>query len=481
VTTLDGAVDLARDRELVERCQRGEETAFAELYDRYHRRLLRFCLRRLHSYDDAEEAVQEAFTRAWRALPNFGGDRRFYPWLTVIAGNACTDILRRRARVVPMNEMPVYSVELDAEDVDSQLLRQVDLAMATEAFTHLSDRHQRVLKLRESTEWSAQRIAESEGVAVPAVDTLLWRARQAFKREFAVLSDASGLAGLVGVGIASLRRTIGRAWMRVASYAPAPMRGPGAIAATVAITGAAIAGGSVALVGSGPSLRSVTRASSPSASVSSSRSGGPAGTGSSAGGTAAGNTASGGGGHGTSRSTGGSQGPAGPLTAATGKSGISGVTGGTATATPPSSGVATTTLNLLYGPVGGLGGLGGPGSGGLGSTGSSGTAGGALGTAGGALGTAGGSLGTAGGTVSGTVGTVGGVLGTVGGTASGSGTGTTSGTGTSTGTSGTGTGTTGTAVRTVATSTSLPLTPSNLTGGTSTSSGSGSGSLLGGL
>lgn len=455
VTTLDGAVDLARDRELVERCQRGEETAFSELYDRYHRRLLRYCLRRLHCYDDAEEAVQEAFTRAWRALPNFGGDRRFYPWLTVIAGNACTDILRRRARVVPMNEMPLYSVELESEDVDSQLLRQVDLAMATEAFTHLSDRHQRVLKLRESTEWSAQRIAESEGVAVPAVDTLLWRARQAFKREFAVLSDASGLAGLAGVAIASLRRTIARAWMRVVSYAPAPMRGPGAIAATVAITGAAIAGGSVALVGSGPSLHSVTGASTPSASVSSSRSGGSTGTGSRAGGSAAGNTASGGGGYGTGHSTRGSQGPAAPLAAATGSSETSGVTGGTATATPPSSGGPTTTLGILFGPVGGLGSTG---LGGLGNTGSAGTAGGSLGTTSGSVG-----------------GTVGGVLGTVGGTAS-SGSGTsTSGTGTSTGTTGT------TVVGTVATSTSLPLTPSSLTGGTSTSSGSGTGSLLGGL
>ncbi|HTX62073.1 MAG TPA: RNA polymerase sigma factor, partial [Acidimicrobiales bacterium] len=248
---LDGAVDLARDRELVERCQGGDEGSFAELYDRYHRRLLRFCLRRVHSVDDAEEAVQEAFTRAWRAMPHFGGERRFYPWLTVIAGNVCTDMLRRRARVVPMDEMPQRGVEMKGDDVDEQLLRQVDLAMATEALAHLSDRHQRVLRLRESTEWSAQRIAESEGVAVPAVDTLLWRARQAFKREFAVLSDASGLAGILGFALAAVRRTLARIWLRASTHLPAQMRGPGAIAATVALSGAAIAGGSVALVSSG--------------------------------------------------------------------------------------------------------------------------------------------------------------------------------------------------------------------------------------
>lgn len=253
MTTLDGTVDLVRDRELVERCQSGDQTAFAELYGRYQRRLHRFCLRRLHAADDAEEAVQEAFTRAWRALPRFAGERRFYPWLTVIAGNVCTDMLRRRSRLVPMEEMPHHSAELvDSDiDVDEQLVRQVDLAMAAEALGHLSDRHQRVLRLREGTEWSAQRIAEVEGVAVPAVDTLLWRARQAFKREFAALSDTGGFAALLGVGVAALRRTVARAWARTASHLPGPARGPGAIAATIALTGAAIAGGSVALVGTG--------------------------------------------------------------------------------------------------------------------------------------------------------------------------------------------------------------------------------------
>jgi RNA polymerase sigma-70 factor, ECF subfamily len=250
VTALDGVVDIARDRELVRLCQGGDQTAFAELYGRYHRRLHRFCVRRLHGSDDAEEAVQEAFTRAWRALPRFGGERRFYPWLTVIAGNVCTDMLRRRARVVPMDDLPLRPAELADGEVDEQMLRQVDLAMATEALGHLSDRHQRVLRLREGTEWSAQRIAEHEGVAVPAVDTLLWRARQAFKREFAALSDVGGLAGVLGIGAGALRRLLGRTSARLAAATGLPNR-PGILAASVALAGAAAAGGGIAAVGSG--------------------------------------------------------------------------------------------------------------------------------------------------------------------------------------------------------------------------------------
>ena len=248
MTTLDGAVDLARDRELVEQCQAGDEAAFAELYTRYHRRLHRFCLRRVHNPDDADEAVQEAFARAWRALPRFAGERRFYPWLTVIAANVCTDLLRRRSRVVPMDEMPWRRADAETAGVDDGLMRGVDVAMATRALGNLSERHQRVLQLREATEWSAQQIAEHEGLAVPAVDTLLWRARQAFKREFSALSDAGGLAGIAALGLATLRRTLGRAGARVASWVPSPVRAPGALATALAIGGAAIVGGGAALV-----------------------------------------------------------------------------------------------------------------------------------------------------------------------------------------------------------------------------------------
>ena len=173
----------ARDRQLVERCQAGDRRAFEELYHRYQRRLFHFCLRRLHEPHESEDAVQEAFTRAWRALPGFAGDRRFYPWLTVIAGNICTDILRRRSRTTPVDEVPQPVVDVDSVDVDDRLMRSVDAGMATEALGKLSERHRRVLQLREGSGWSTQQIAEHEGVAVPAMETLLWRARQALKRE----------------------------------------------------------------------------------------------------------------------------------------------------------------------------------------------------------------------------------------------------------------------------------------------------------
>ena len=201
---LDDDVDLARDRILVTRAQDGDRAAFDDLYLRYYRRLYRFCLRRLHDTHEAEDVAQEAFSRAWRALPDFGGDRRFYPWLSVIASHLCTDVLRRRNRSTPVAEFHQGNIASNEDDGEELMLASVDCEMVARAFQRLSERHQRILNLREGSGWSYQRIADHEGVGITAVETLLWRARQALKREFAALAGADGrLAGLAG-GVFSL-------------------------------------------------------------------------------------------------------------------------------------------------------------------------------------------------------------------------------------------------------------------------------------
>ena len=195
----DGTVDVTRDKVLVERCQAGDRQAFDELYLRYQRRLHRFCMQRLGEAHDAEDIVQEAFVRAWRALPRFAGERRFYPWLTVIAANLCVDTMRRRARLIPVEESRITASDTGTYDIEDAVLHEVDSKMVATAFGQLSSRHQRVLQLREGSDWSYRKIAEHEGVGVTAVETLLWRARQALKREFLMLDEKSSkVAALIG-------------------------------------------------------------------------------------------------------------------------------------------------------------------------------------------------------------------------------------------------------------------------------------------
>jgi RNA polymerase sigma-70 factor (ECF subfamily) len=237
---LSDDVDLLRDRVLVERAQGGDAAAFDELYQRYYRRLYRFCLRRLHDTHEAEDVSQEAFTRAWRALETFGGDRRFYPWLSVIAAHLCTDVLRRRNRTTPVAEFHPSNLASTADEGEDAAIAAVDSQLVAEAFTHLSERHQRILHLREGSGWSYQRIADHEGLGITAVETLLWRARQALKREFAVLAGSDGrIAALLGTLLsAGLLARLARLHRRMAAKV-ADMLGTALSHTSVAATGIA--------------------------------------------------------------------------------------------------------------------------------------------------------------------------------------------------------------------------------------------------
>ena len=254
LTSLCDDVDLDRDRALVERCQGGDSAAFGNLYARYYERLLRFCLRRLNDRHEAEDAAQEAFARAWKALPRFAGERRFYPWLTVIAGNICTDMLRRRSRSTPTDDMELTAqrpVGVIAEDTSEELvLAAVDGELVHRALDRLSTRHRHVLAMREGSGWTYQQMADHEGVEIGTIETLLWRARQALKREFAVVSESKeALAGFLIATGALIRRTVFRTAHRGATAHHNSGGWSGGMrnaVAGVAVTGAAVAAAFIA-------------------------------------------------------------------------------------------------------------------------------------------------------------------------------------------------------------------------------------------
>ena len=227
-------VDLTRDRSLVELCQAGDEKAFGDLYNRYYRRLLRFCIRRVGNVHDAEEITQETFARAFNAMPRFAGERRFYPWLTVIASRLCIDSHRRGARTEPAAEVDLGSVEGGQQAI----VDNVDIAYLAEAMHRLGPRHREVLTLREAHGWTYQQIADHYSVTMGTVEALLFRARKALRREFlAIAGEDHALAAvpILGVVIRSLSAFRDRV-QDVASHIS-----PAAAAATASV--AAMAGG----------------------------------------------------------------------------------------------------------------------------------------------------------------------------------------------------------------------------------------------
>ena len=199
-------------------------------------------------------AAQEAFARSWKALPRFAGERRFYPWLTVIAGNICTDMLRRRSRSTPTDDMELtaqHPVGVVGEDTSEELvLAAVDGELVNRALGRLSTRHRHVLAIREESGWTYQQIADHEGVEIGTIETLLWRARQALNREFAVVSESKeALAGFLIATGALLRRGFFRVAHRGASvHHQSGGAGEGLrnAMAGMAVTGAAVAAAFIA-------------------------------------------------------------------------------------------------------------------------------------------------------------------------------------------------------------------------------------------
>jgi RNA polymerase sigma-70 factor (ECF subfamily) len=236
-------VDLVRDRALVERFQEGDPAAFETLYRRYFARLARFCQKRVGDPHEAEEIAQEAFARALRALPTFEGERRFYPWMTVIAGRLCVDAHRRRGRSEPSSHVDLGVIEGGQE----KIVDAVDVQILSTALGRLAPRHREVLDLREQQGWSYQQIADHYGVTLGTVEALLFRARKALKREFMAVvgSDRGAWAALPVVGAAFGRVAAFKAKVEAWASGLVPaLSGPAVAAAlaVTAVTGAAVGG-----------------------------------------------------------------------------------------------------------------------------------------------------------------------------------------------------------------------------------------------
>jgi RNA polymerase sigma factor (sigma-70 family) len=264
-------IDLSRDRALVEAWQSGEPRAFDELYLLYFDRVRAYCQRRVGDRSEAEEIAQEAFAKALQALPKFSGERRFYPWMTVIAGRLCVDHHRRRARVRPSDEVDAGSVDDGHEE---RYALRADLAALEGALTRLGPRHRRVLDLRERDGLSYHQIAERLDVPHSTVEALLFRARRALRKEFARASGER-LAGLPVVGW--LLHRFARARSRVAESCGevATIGAPiavGAMTALLAFPSASVgpvADPLLAPTSARPATVSVTESAPPAATVAS--------------------------------------------------------------------------------------------------------------------------------------------------------------------------------------------------------------------
>ncbi len=172
-----------------ERLDEVDEPTFSGLAERHRRELHVHCYRMLGSFQDAEDAVQETFLRAWRRRETFEGRSTFRAWLYRIATNACLDLLaKRRPAPASGGEVPWLQPypdrlldELPADGADEPevvaLAREtIELAYVV-AVQHLAPRPRAVLILRDVLGWPAKDVADLLGDSVNSVNSALQRAR----------------------------------------------------------------------------------------------------------------------------------------------------------------------------------------------------------------------------------------------------------------------------------------------------------------
>ncbi|MGB3276897.1 MAG: RNA polymerase sigma factor RpoE [Castellaniella sp.] len=177
-------VDLA----LVERVRRGERHAFDLLVIKYQRKIMRLLSRLIHDPADIEDVAQEAFIKAYRALPQFRGESAFYTWLYRIALNTARNwqaaSFRRPATVTPLeNEDGETFDQIDGlsdQSTPESLMASRQVAQAVnEAIDELPDDLRAAIVLREIEGMSYEEIASTMQCPIGTVRSRIYRAREA--------------------------------------------------------------------------------------------------------------------------------------------------------------------------------------------------------------------------------------------------------------------------------------------------------------
>ena len=170
---------------LVAAAKAGAISAFETLVGRYERKIFRLTQNITQNREDAEDAMQEAFLKAFEHLQSFEGNSRFYTWLVRIAVNqALMKLRKRRPNVVSLDEEIDTGEDLVPREVEdwgpspADRYAQTELSeILTKVIGELDPPFRIVFQLRDIEELSTEETADALGLSVPAVKSRLLRAR----------------------------------------------------------------------------------------------------------------------------------------------------------------------------------------------------------------------------------------------------------------------------------------------------------------
>jgi RNA polymerase sigma-70 factor (ECF subfamily) len=188
------------DQQLVERAQRGDKRAFELLVEKYQRKLARLLSRLIRDPGEVEDVTQEAFVKAYRALPSFRGDSAFYTWLYRIGINTAKNYLVAMGRRAPT------STAIDTEDAEgyesgeqlrdintpeSLLLTKEIATTVNAAIESLPEELRSAIQLRELEGMSYEEIAKLMDCPIGTVRSRIFRARETIAERLKPLLDTA--------------------------------------------------------------------------------------------------------------------------------------------------------------------------------------------------------------------------------------------------------------------------------------------------
>lgn len=185
------------EREYLLNAQKGDQQAFAYIVQSYQRPVYNLCYRMLGNQQEAEDATQETFIRAYTNLDRFNPDRKFLNWVLTIASNHCVDRLRKRrinwssledeplVEKVPMPESIDPHVSAERQEMSDEMQRWID---------QLSPEYRTPLVLLYWYGYSYEEIADAMGISVSAVKSRLHRARKKIAQMITSQQNAAKLS-----------------------------------------------------------------------------------------------------------------------------------------------------------------------------------------------------------------------------------------------------------------------------------------------
>lgn len=190
------------DRQLVARVQKGDRRAFDLLVIKYQHRILSLVGRFVPDFAEAQDVTQEAFVKAYRALPGFRGDSQFYTWMYRIAVNTAKNYLVSRGRRTPTRDIDLEDAEFfadeanmkDIETPDSLLQRDQLQKVVFDAIDALPEELKRAVTLRELEGLSYEEIAEVMDCPIGTVRSRIFRAREAIEKKMQPLLASVDMA-----------------------------------------------------------------------------------------------------------------------------------------------------------------------------------------------------------------------------------------------------------------------------------------------